>query len=147
MWNGQRIGLGAMLGVALGEYLLHGLDIAKAASVDWTIRPEDARIVLTSVMPMLPLLVDPKATAQVKASYDLRIRGGVRLTFRIDRGSGAIDWPGGPVDCHVSADPVAMMLVAYGRRTQWVPALTGRLLAWGRKPWLGLRLTSYLVAP
>jgi hypothetical protein len=28
-----------------------------------------------------------------------------------------------------------------------VPVLTGKLLAWGRKPWLGVRLTSYLVTP
>ena len=51
------------------------------------------------------------------------------------------------VDCHVSADPVALLLVAYGRRSQWVPILTGRLVAGGRKPWLGVRLVRYLVAP
>ena len=51
------------------------------------------------------------------------------------------------MDCHVSADPVALLLVSYGRRSQWVPVLTGKLLAWGRKPWLGLRLVRYLVTP
>ena len=62
-----------------------------------------------------------------------------------------VHWPsrrdGESVDCHVSADPVALLLVAYGRRSQWVPILTGRLVAWGRKPWLGVRLVRYLVAP
>ena len=67
----------------------------------------------------------------------MAIRGG-RLT---------VDADDGPVDCHVSADPVALLLVSYGRQSQWVPALTGKLLAWGRKPWLGLRLTRYLVTP
>jgi hypothetical protein len=51
------------------------------------------------------------------------------------------------VDCHVSADPVALLLIAYGRRSQWVPILTGKLIAWGRQPWLGPRLVRYLVTP
>jgi hypothetical protein len=59
----------------------------------------------------------------------------------------AVGPPDGAVDRHVSADPVALLLVAYGRQTQWIPAVTGKLVAWGRKPWLGLRLVSYLVAP
>ena len=46
-----------------------------------------------------------------------------------------------------SAEPVALLLVAYGRRSQWGPVLTGKLVAWGRKPWAGLRLTRYLVTP
>jgi hypothetical protein len=51
------------------------------------------------------------------------------------------------VDCHVSADPVELLLVAYGRKTQWVPILTGKMVAWGHRPWLGPRLVSYLVTP
>jgi hypothetical protein len=67
--------------------------------------------------------------------------------LRIDDGRVTTDVPGVPVDCHVSADPVALLFVAYGRRSQWGPILTGRMLAWGRKPWLSVRLTTYLVAP
>ena len=146
-WNGQEIGIGEMLGIAVGEYLLHGLDVAGALSQPWTIDPDDARLVLAAVLPLLPLLVDRRATADVTASYDIRIRGGRHVSLRISRGEATVGSNGGSVDCHVSADPVAMLLVAYGRRSQWGPALTGKLVAWGRKPWLGLRLTRYLVAP
>jgi uncharacterized protein (TIGR03083 family) len=146
-WNGQEIGIGEMLGIAVGEYLLHGLDLASALSQPWTIEPDDARLVLAAVLPLLPLLVDRRVTADVTAAYDIRIRGGRRVSLRISRGEATVGSNGGPVDCHVSADPVAMLLVAYGRRSQWGPALTGKLVAWGRKPWLGLRLTHYLVAP
>ena len=65
-WNGHEIPVGSMLGIALGEYLLHGRDVAHALG-----RPAVA--------------------------------------------------------------------VA--------PVFTGKLAVWGRKPWLGARLTSYLVAP
>ena len=112
-----------------------------------TIRPVDARLILASALPMLPLLVDPAATVGVRARYELRVRGGTRIGLSIRDGRLSTDGGEGKVDCHVSADPVALLLVSYGRQSQWVPALTGRLLAWGRKPWLGLRLTHYLVTP
>jgi uncharacterized protein (TIGR03083 family) len=147
VWNGMPIALGDMLGIGLAEYLLHGLDIAQALSRDWTIRPDDARLVLASALQLLPLLVDPQATAGVHARYDLRVRGGLRRTVTIDDGELTVTVEPTRVDCHVSADPVALLLIAYGRRAQWVPILTGRLLAWGRKPWLGPRLVRYLVTP
>jgi uncharacterized protein (TIGR03083 family) len=146
-WNGQPLALADMLGIGLGEYVLHGRDIARALGRRWDIRRDDARLILAAALPLLPLLVDPTATAGVRARYDLRVRGGTRVVVTIQEGELAVSHDREPVDCHVSADPVALLLVAYGRRTQWVPILTGKLLAWGRKPWLGLRLVRYLVAP
>jgi len=159
-WNGQKVSLGAMLGIAVAEYVLHGQDMAQALSRPWTIRPDDARLVLASALPMLPLLVDPVATKDVRATYDLRVRGGARVTVAIDHGALAVvdadetgvgrapDKAGsGSADCRISADPVALLLVAYGRTSQWRPILTDKLVAWGRRPWLGLRFVRYLVVP
>ncbi|HEX6658496.1 MAG TPA: hypothetical protein VF065_10470, partial [Ilumatobacter sp.] len=147
MWHGHPVALANMLGIGLAEYLLHGRDVAKALSCPWTIRPDDARVVLAAALPLLPLLVNPMTTSGVHAHYDLRVRGGTRVCVAIDDGALAVSGSGGSADCHVSADPVALLLVAYGRRSQWVPILTGRLVAWGRKPWLGVRLVRYLVTP
>jgi uncharacterized protein (TIGR03083 family) len=146
-WHGQPVALGDMLGIGLAEYLLHGRDIAIALSRPWTIRPDDARLVLAAALPLLPLLVDPVTTAAVNARYDVRVRGGVRRAVIITDGKLGVVGGDEPVDCHVSADPVALLLIAYGRRSQWVPILTGKLIAWGRKPWLGPRLVRYLVTP
>ncbi|MCA1696534.1 MAG: hypothetical protein LC749_18430 [Actinobacteria bacterium] len=41
------------------------------------------------------------------------------------------------VDCHISADPVAFLLVVWNRQSQWTAIAKGKLMAWGRKPWLG----------
>jgi uncharacterized protein (TIGR03083 family) len=147
MWNAVPLELGSMMAMGLGEYLLHGLDIARALSQPWRIEPEDARLVLAAAMPLLPLLVNPATTAGVRVAYDLRIRGGERFMVRIDDGALAVGRSDGRVDCHVSAEPAALLLVAYGRRSQWIPVLTGKLTAWGRKPWAGLRLTRYIVTP
>ena len=146
-WHGQPVALGDMLGIGLAEYVLHGRDIATALSRPWTIRPDDARLALAAALPLLPLLVDPVTTATVNARYDIRVRGGVRRTVIITDGKLHVVVDHEPVDCHVSADPVALLLIAYGRRSQWVPILTGKLVAWGRKPWLGPRLVRYLVTP
>jgi hypothetical protein len=49
--------------------------------------------------------------------------------------------------CSISADPVAFFLVAVGRRSQWGQIARGRLVAWGPRPWLGLRLTRLFPSP
>jgi hypothetical protein len=54
---------------------------------------------------------------------------------------------GQAIDCHLWADPVALMLVVYGRIGQWGPIARGRLLAWGRKPWLGLKFKNLFFNP
>ena len=53
----------------------------------------------------------------------------------------------GPVDCHVGADPVAFLLVSYGRQPLWRPILDGKLTSWGRRPWKSLAFKRLLVNP
>jgi hypothetical protein len=45
------------------------------------------------------------------------------------------------------ADMVAFLLVGYGRAGQWTQIARGRLLAGGRKPWLGLAFGQLLTGP
>ena len=146
-WNGEPMALGSMLGIGLGEFLVHGRDVARALDRPWPLQAGDARLVLAAALPLLPLLADPKTTAHAHATYDVRVRGGTRVTVAVDDGRVSVGPPAPSVDCHVSADPVALLLVAYGRTSQWAPIATGKLVAWGRKPWLGPKLTSYLVSP
>jgi uncharacterized protein (TIGR03083 family) len=147
VWHGIEIDVRSMIGILLGEYLMHGYDLARLLKQQWPVDRNDARVVLEATLSLLPLLADPRTTARVHARFDVRVRGGTQFTMRIDDGRVTTDVPAVPVDCHVSADPVAFLFVAYGRRSQWGPILTGRMLAWGRKPWLSVRLTSYLAAP
>jgi hypothetical protein len=92
--------------------------------------------------------VDKEAAAGVKARFDLRLRGQWQLHFVFDDGELSIEQPTNqPVDVHISADPVAFMLVGYGRIPQWGPLLKGQLMSWGRKPWLALRFGKFLRNP
>lgn len=147
-WHGLDVSLTTFLSTALAELLVHGLDVARALGRPWPIAAGDARLVADGLVPLLPLLVDRDAARGVRLTYEVRLRGGGRFTLAFR--DGAVDArPGGSpaADCRISADPVAFLLVAYGRRSQWSAAATGRLVAWGRKPWVAFRLTSLLVPP
>lgn len=55
--------------------------------------------------------------------------------------------PSRRVDCHISADPVAFFLLGSGLASQWPLIARGKLMTWGRKPWLALKLASLFVSP
>jgi hypothetical protein len=52
-----------------------------------------------------------------------------------------------PIDAHISADPAALLLVLYRRQSQWRHLVLGRLVAWGRKPWLALTFAGRFHRP
>ncbi len=80
------------------------------------------------------------------ATYEYRLRGFESYVFRFDSGALTVD-PAepGPIDVYLSIEPVTALLLNYGRIGQVRPALSGRVLAWGRKPCLaqGFRVASY----
>lgn len=132
--------------VALGELLVHGFDIAMAGRKRWAIPPEEAVLVIDGIVQLAPQYFDRKRASGVRASYELRIRGGRRHILKIAGGSLTVEQADGRVDCWISADPVALLLVIYGRLSIWKPALQGKILAGGRRPWLALRLNRYLTS-
>jgi uncharacterized protein (TIGR03083 family) len=145
--NGLSMTLSTMTAALLGEQVVHGLDIARAAGVRWSISRADALVVVDGVMAMVPDYVDRRRAAGLHRSYELRFRGGVRYRLVLDDGTASITEPGQRVDCWISADPVAFVLVGYGRAGQWGPIIRGKILAGGRKPWLGLSFGGLITGP
>ena len=132
----------------LGEQVFHGYDIAGALGRPWPIDRADAGLIFQAMTTMMPLAVNPEAARGAAVAYDVRLRRGPRAVITIDKGSARVEpWASQPVDCHLSADPVALMLVGYGRIDQWRVIARGQLLAWGRKPWAALRLRSFFFDP
>jgi hypothetical protein len=138
----------------LNESLVHGDDIARAERTAWPIEPAHAAVVLTGfVFPMLGK-VDPRSVvhqdkaAGVHACYEIHVRRSGRVYLFIDDGSLSIAPSSSrKVDCHVSADPTALLLVIWARRSQWRAVLTARITSWGLRPWLGPRLRTMLKNP
>jgi len=151
-WHaGLRLPLSALLAVACGEYLVHGYDIARAARVPWPVSADCAQAVFLGVLPVVPHYLLAERARGRPARFDIRMRGerGARAVFTVADGTLTIRAPaaGGRADCCLSADPWAFLLVLYGRSGPVAPALTGRILAWGRRPWLGLTLPSLFRKP
>ncbi|MDQ2789986.1 MAG: SCP2 sterol-binding domain-containing protein [Actinomycetota bacterium] len=154
MVEGTAVRQSALTYHLLNETLLHGYDIALATGRPWRIDPAHAAMALGRfVVPIIRMLgpkvfVNEAKAAGVRTTYDLRIRGGDSFFFIFDDGSLTIEDPSSrKVDCHVSADPGAFLLVCFARQSQWTAIAKGKLVAWGRKPWLGPQLRALVRNP
>jgi len=150
---GTELPLSALTCEVLSELTVHGLDVARAVGAPWPIdRAHAALIVEGFLFPSLHALgrtvVDQTAAGGVRARFEVRLRGGGRAWLRFHDGDFSVEQPPeGPVDCHLSVDPAAFLAVSWGRTSQWPAIARGQLVAWGRKPWLGLKLRSWLRNP
>ena len=145
--TGVAMTIPMMTAVMLGEELLHGLDIARSVRAPWAISRHEAILVIEGVVAMFPAYLDKDKAAGVHVAYELRLRGGPRYRIAIDDGTAIIATPVEKIDCWISADPVAFLLLGYGRAGQWSQTLRGKIIVGGRKPWLGLRFSDYTSGP
>lgn len=134
--------------VLLSEMLVHGHDVARAGHLRWDIARDHAALSVQGLLPVLPLSADPEVIAGVEAVFEIRLRGGVNACLVFDDGRVRIERAGEVrPDCVISAEPAPFLLVSYARLGQWAPVLSGKILAWGRRPWLALKLPQLINAP
>ncbi|MDT5124871.1 MAG: hypothetical protein QOI28_944 [Mycobacterium sp.] len=145
--NGLVIAPSTMTCLLLGEQVVHGLDVARSAGVPWPISADDAHLVIPGVLSIAPAYLRPSRAVGLRVSYELRMRGGRRFRIAVTDGAATVTAADERADCVITADPVAFLLLGYGRATQWPQIVRGRLRAGGRKPWLAMRFASLLVSP
>jgi uncharacterized protein (TIGR03083 family) len=132
-----KVPLSCPLAIELGEVLVHGFDIARAAGLAWRIEPAHALLTLEGSSPVVPFLLDKERAAGVRMRLELRIRGMARQVLTISDGALRVQASSGqPVDCRMSVDPVVYLLLTWNRISPWRPVLRGQLAVWGRRPWL-----------
>jgi uncharacterized protein (TIGR03083 family) len=145
--NGLVLAPSTMTCLLLGEQLVHGLDIARSADVPWPMSDADALLVVPGVLSIAPQYLRPSRASGSGSSYELRMRGGCRYRMIVAKGTATVAAAGERADCVITADPVAFLLLGYGRITQWRPIFRCQLRAGGRRPWLAMRFSSLLAAP
>ena len=136
----------------INESMVHGRDLAGGR---WRIEQGDARLAFEGfICPMYRSLgrpefaVHPEKGAGVRATYDIRVRGGGRWFLVFAGGGLVIEEPSDrPVDCHLWADARTIMLLAWHRTSLAGPVLKLQVLPWGRRPWLAFRLPGLLNLP
>jgi len=138
----------------LNESLVHGFDVARSQGLPWRIDPAYAGMAILGFLFPALSVVDPRfpvrqeKAAGVHASFDIRVRGAGSVHMLLQDGALTITPPGPRrVDCHLSGEATTLFLLIWGRTGQWRGVLTGRLLSWGRRPWLAARLPSMLRNP
>jgi Mycothiol maleylpyruvate isomerase N-terminal domain/SCP-2 sterol transfer family len=145
--NGLVIGPSTMAALLLGEQLIHGLDISRTAKIGWPIAAADAFLVIPGVLTVAPQYLRPHRAAGVHVSFELRMRGGASYRLAVDDGTAVVTAAGEKADCVITADPVAFLLLGYGRISQLSPVLRGQLRLGGRKPWLAMKFGTLLDSP
>ncbi len=145
-WHGGlTLPLSTILGLIAGEGYVHGYDIARSARVPWTVPADDAVSIITAALPVFPALVDEERARGVTASVEVRLRGADdgRWAFNFNGGRLTIDRAvAGRPDWTMSSAPEAFLLASYGRMSPARAVLTGKVVAWGRRPDVGLRFNS-----
>lgn len=142
--EGHAMTLANLYGTLLGEVLVHGHDIAKGDGKTWTMDPEAARLAVYATTATLPVGVNPETTKNVDVRMNVRIRGGKCYQIHLHSGTGETQ-ACGRADATVSTDAAALLLVGFGRVSPLVPALRGKMFAWGRRPDLPVRIGKYLL--
>ncbi len=151
--GGIRLPASAVACHLLEELLVHGFDMATATNRAWKIAPAHAALAVAgAAVPILTAagptaFVHPKRAQGFCARFDVRLRGHQRFTFVFDDGLTIGDDTSEPVDAHVSADPVSMLLLMLGRVRPTRAILGGQIAAWGRRPWRLRRMLTVMAPP
>jgi uncharacterized protein (TIGR03083 family) len=137
-----------LVAIATAEHLVHGYDIAVAVQRPWRITSEEAALALFGYGAGYGLCLNPATTAGHSAGYGIEFRTGERFTIRFVDGEYQVETPdSGPVDCTISADPVAFLLVGAGRMTQWQAMALGLMEVGGDRPDLALAFNDLFLFP
>jgi uncharacterized protein (TIGR03083 family) len=67
-YGGTSLELAALYGILLGEYLIHGLDLASSAGRPWPVDPAQARLVIAAAAGLLPRYLDPATASGVRSA-------------------------------------------------------------------------------
>jgi mycothiol maleylpyruvate isomerase-like protein/SCP-2 sterol transfer family protein len=145
---GVTMDLAGLMCISLGEHLLHGYDIARAAGAPWPIDPLAAHLVLSGYGRCYGSWVKGEAASGLTTSYRIKLRGGGDFTVRLSDGVCRTEpRDTGAADCTIAADPVAYLLVCSGRMTQWDAIALGLYRVEGPVPELGLTFMDLFAYP
>ncbi|MDF6042544.1 maleylpyruvate isomerase family mycothiol-dependent enzyme [Streptomyces sp. JH14] len=144
--------LGPMDVATLGSYLLthmlgHGYDLARAVGRPHMLDRARVELSMPFMITAMPRVV-AAAAAGLTARYTIRLRGGSSFGVTVTDGAVAVSRePLRRPDCTISIEPVTFLLIALGRCDPWGAMARGRVLTWGRKPWLAPRFPALFTAP
>ncbi|MDH6246652.1 maleylpyruvate isomerase N-terminal domain-containing protein [Mycobacterium sp. OTB74] len=133
----------------LGEFLLHGEDIAKTAGTNWELTERDMALVLRGAREMAPLYLRADIPANVEVCVAVEIPDARPYLLRIDHGAAEMRErrPTDRPDAIVRVPASTMTQLLYQRIGQLSAIGRGLRMAGGRRPWRALKLMTYFQRP
>jgi hypothetical protein len=145
--GGQQMDGAAALGNLIGEFLIHGRDVALARRKTWRIGSRNAALALNVGMQVAPAYVASGAPGDLK----VEIRTPETNPWIFDLVDGDLSSrraaKGEPVDVKVFGRAEPLLLNFYGRMGIGTATLHGLTVVGGRRPWRITRLPASFVAP
>ncbi|MEA2631960.1 MAG: hypothetical protein QOE66_2179 [Chloroflexota bacterium] len=143
-----KMDMDTFVSYALAHAGMHACAIARALHKPRPVTKEHVKLMMPFFALAMENFVSTEKTRNLTASFLLRLRGGPNVAVTFDKGAISVAAkPPRRVDCHISADPVQLFLVAMGLKKQWGPIATGKLMTWGTKPWLALQFVGFFAVP
>ncbi|MGW2372207.1 MULTISPECIES: maleylpyruvate isomerase family mycothiol-dependent enzyme [Kitasatospora] len=145
--------LGEMDLDTLGAYLLthmlaHLYDIALALHRPHPLDRRRVGLTMPFLRTAMPRVVDARTAAGHSACYHLRVRALEDFAVTFTDGTAVVSRkPPRRPDCTILTEPVAFFLIALGRHSATDALLRGKVLAWGRRPWLAPAFARLFTAP
>jgi uncharacterized protein (TIGR03083 family) len=131
----------------MGEFLVHGYDLATAAGRPWPITPRDGLLINNLGVQVMPAYRRPAA----KGALDLlwRIPGAADWVIAFDNGR-VVSRPadaGERVDVIMTAPPETLLLFMYQRIGPVAALRRGLRVSGGRRPWRIAKLQKFMEKP
>lgn len=147
-WGDIMVSPVTLVAMHIGDVTVHGWDLDRAIGGGWRITREEAVSTLTAMFEVIPHFVNETAARGLEVTYEIRLRGGRAWEASFDDGNLEITTGRARrAHCRMWNDPVAFLLLAYRRVPLWTVAVTGRAVAYGRRPWLAFRFPSLVATP
>lgn len=144
---GQPVDVAGWLGNLIGEFLIHGRDVAKSRGKTWLIGSRNAALALNLGIQAVPGFVSPDAPGDLKVvirtpetnPWVLDLADGVLSS----RPAGRREWA--DLKVYTRAEP--LLLNQYGRIGLPAMAALGAVVVGGRRPWRLTRLGASFQTP
>ncbi len=137
-----------LLRYCLTHLLMHSSDIAIALKKPIPVNSKRVELILPFFKNGMVKRYDKEKAKEINLSIDMNIKNVSRFTIACHQGNVTVENKiPESVDCHILVDPVIFFLVATGIVPLWKPLLKGKIIVWGQKPWLTLKLKTLFPNP
>ena len=140
--GGSQVPAAGVLAHLVNELQIHGRDIARATGVRWEVSPADAALFFELFLLGVTrygygrLLDWDRPERKGRIAVEFRSRYSAPAAMVLTDGRVTVEKPGRDIDVKLFFDPVTLNLMLFGRVSRPRAALSGRVLVWGRRPWL-----------